>query len=360
MQYLLGFKRLGWDVLFLDTLDPAMCFDAQGRRCELEASWNLVYFRRVMEDFDLADCFSLEDGRSGRRLGLDRDRVLERVKAAPFFLNINGFLRDDEILGAASRRVFLDIDPGFLQMWCDLGLHDAFQGHDAFVTVGENIGEPGCLIPTCGRDWIPSPPPVVLDRWPVVSTHADHFTSVAAWRGAFDPVEYQGRKYGLRVHEFRQFVDLPGRVSERFQLALDIHPADEKDRQALLDHGWELLDPFRVAGDPWGYRSFIQRSKAEVMVAKTMYAATRSGWLSDRSVCYLASGKPVLMQDTGLGDRYPTGTGLVTFNTLDEAVDSVNEIGRNYPSHARAARQLAEEYFSSDRVLPKLLSRLGI
>lgn len=358
LQYLLGFKRLGWNVLFLDRLDPGVCVDAADRPCSPEDSLNLGYLRSVMERFGLGESYAVDCG-GEQFVGLSRRHVVERTRSACFLLNVMGFLKDEEILALAPRRVFLDIDPGFGQMWRELGLHDLFAGHDDFVTIGENIGRPGCAIPTCGLPWLATPQPVVLEHWPPVSG-GRKFTSVASWRGAFGPVEYKGKTYGLRVHEFRKFASLPRLCGQSFQLALDIHPNEGKDLELLRSNGWSLAEPVVAAGNPWTYQTFIRGSLAEFMVAKNMYVQTGSGWLSDRSLCYLASGKPVLAQDTGLKGLYPTAEGLLTFTTLEEAVAGVEEIARNHTRHARAARTLAEDYFDSDKVLSRLLARLGV
>jgi hypothetical protein len=358
LQYILGLRQLGWDVLFVDRLEAEMCVDAAGNHVPLEDSVNLRYLTEVMERFGLTDRWAL--AYEGERfVGLSREEVLDRVRDCAFLLNVMGYLTHEEILAAAPRRVFLDIDPGFPQMWRDLGLADVFEGHDAFVTVGANVGQPGCTIPTCGLEWIGTPQPVVLDHWPV-TTGGAAFTSVVSWRGPFGPIDYGGRTYGLRVHEFRKFAELPRLTARPFEIALDIHPSDEKDRAMVQAGGWSLVDPAAVAGDPWAYRAYIQRSAGELGVAKNMYVDTRSGWFSDRSICYLASGKPVLVQDTGLGDLYPIGEGLLTFSTLDEAIDGVEAICRDYGRHARATRLLAEEYFGSDRVLGRLLQHLEV
>ena len=185
------------------------------------------------------------------------------------------------------------------------------------------------------------------------------FTGVGTWRGAFGPLEYCGRTYGLRVHEFRKFVRLPQLTGQPFELALDIHPAETADLALLAECGWSLVDPKTVAGNPWDYRDFIQRSLGEFMVAKNMYVQARAGWMSDRSLCYLASGRPVVAQDTGLEQLYPTGRGLLTFSTLEEAAESVYEIYRDPDAHASAARAMAEEHFDSDKVLSRLLDQLG-
>jgi hypothetical protein len=360
LQYLLGLRALGWDVLFLDQLPPEQSVDASGQPCPVEDSVNLAYFLSVMRGFGLDGAFALICGAGERFVGLSRPDVLTWTRQSALLLNVMGFLSDAEILGAAPRRVFLDIDPGFGQMWRELGLADPFRGHDAHVTIGENVGRSDCAIPTCGLGWITTPQPVVLDAWACAESGGSGFTSVATWRGAYGPVEYRGRTYGLRAHELRRFAALPRLSGRPFELALDIHPADAKDRALLDDNGWRLVDPKAVAGDPWAYRRYIHGSCAEFNVAKNMYVQSNSGWFSDRSICYLASGKPVLAQDTGLAGHYPIGEGLLTFTTLDEAVEGVVELARDGVRHARAARALAEEYFASDRVLSRLLAELGV
>ena len=273
-----------------------------------------------------------------------------------------GFLNDEEILASARRRIFLDIDPGFGQMWHALGLHDMFGRHDAYVTIAANMGQPSCGIPTCGLDWVTTRQPVVLDEWPAAraDTGARPITSVVSWRGAYGPVTYAGRTYGLRAREFRKFATLPLRCRGGFELALDIHPGDAADVDLLRSNRWSLVAPGDVAGDPWRYREYIGQSAAEIMIAKGMYVDTNSGWISDRSICYLASGRPVLAQDTGLVNLLPTTEGLVTFTSCDEAIDAVGAVRREPGSHQRAARRLAEEYFESSLVLGALVRKLAL
>ena len=358
LQYLLGFRRLGWDVLFLDSLDPASSLDAGGNQVPLAASVNAAYTASVMRDFGLSDSFALLDTSTGATVGVPRRRLLDALRSSAMLLNVMGYVNDEEVLAAVPRRVYLDIDPGFPQMWLELGLHDAFAGHDAFVTIGENIGTRASSVPTCGLEWVTTPQPVVLELWPP-RPGGDRFTSIGTWRGAYGPVEYKGKTHGLRVHEFRKFASVPRRTRERFELALRIDETETSDLELLADGGWTIVDPRSAAGDPAAYRRYIQGSKAEFMVAKNMYVETQSGWFSDRSICYLASGKPVLAQDTGLSGLYPLGEGLATFSTLDEAFAGVAEIVGDYRRHARVARELAVEHFDSDRVLLRLLDRLG-
>jgi hypothetical protein len=200
---------------------------------------------------------------------------------------------------------------------------------------------------------------VVLEQWPQVraSPERDAWTTIANWRG-YGSIEWQGRHLGQKAHAFRELFELPSLSADRFEVALAIHDDEERDLEALSRNGWSLLDPGVVAGDPDGYRRFIRESVAELGVAKTGYLESRSGWFSDRSACYLASGRPVLAQDTGFSDHLPTGVGLVPFRTLDDAVEGVGRIRRDHDRHARAAREFAETYLDSDRVLARLMTEL--
>ncbi len=345
LQYLLGFRALGWEVTLVDRLDAEMPRDGLG--CLAAA----------MERFGLADDWSvlLPEGESA---GLSRSEVERRLSSSDLLLNTMGYLDDEDLLALPPLRVFLDIDPGFGQMWRQLGLADPFAGHDRFVTVGLSLGSPGCGVPDCGLDWIATLPPVALDHWPLAGG-GTAFTSVASWRGPYGPVEYEGRTYGLRVHEFRRFLPLPELVSADFELALAIDPGDDADRERLTLAGWKLLDPVAVAADPDAYRHFIQGSAAELTVAKGMYVETESGWFSDRSACYLASGKPVVAQETGFGAHLPTGDGLLSFSTLEEAVEAVERVRSDRGRHARAAREIAEEHLGAERVLSRLVEEIG-
>jgi hypothetical protein len=170
-------------------------------------------------------------------------------------------------------------------------------------------------------------------------------------------VEFEGHTYGLRCHEFRKFLDLPGRCpGETFEQALEIHAGDARDIEALVAHGWRLVDPAAVAGTPEAYRDYVASSKGEFLIPKQMYVDTRGGLLSDRSAYYLASGRPVLARDTGLTGLYPLGEGLIAFATPDEAAAGAAAIAADYPRHCRAARGIAEAAFDSDRVLSRFLA----
>lgn len=358
LQFLVGFRRLGYEVILVDHLDAADCTDAAGRPTDFPASIQRAGFLELLRRFDLESCVSLTVDQGATVLGIPRPALIERARGAECLINVMGVCRDQAILDAVPRRVFLDIDPGFPQMWRALGQRDVLAGHDRFATLARRIGRPDCTIPTCGLDWITLPQPVVLAHWPVALPRPDGaFTSIGAWRGSHGPVEFEGRVYGLRCHEFRTILDLPGLCpGETFEQALDIDPADAPDIEALVNRGWRLVAPAAVAADPEAYRRYLTSAKAELLIPKQMYVATRGGLLSDRSIYFLASGRPVLARDTGLAGLYPLGEGLLTFTTPHEAAAGVAAITADYPRHCRVAREIAETEFDSDRVLERFLA----
>jgi hypothetical protein len=354
LSWALGLKRLGCDVYFVEQIDARACTDAA-----------LAWFTRVTDSFGLADTsalFAAEDGHAvsvGAGVGL---RELTDVAAASDLLvNISGHLTLAALKSRCRARAFIDLDPGYTQYWHAQGLaEDHLRDHHAYFTVGENIGKPGCDVPMNGIEWRPIRQPVVLDEWPVRAHEEMRFTTVASWRGPYGRVTHDGRTLGLKAHEFRKFVTLPALTGHDFEIALDADPADRQDIDSLRDHDWRVVNPRAVAGDPFAFRRYIQESAAECSVAQGIYVETRTGWFSDRTVRYLASGKPALVQDTGFSDTYPAGLGLVAFRTLDEAARGADLIMRDYEAHARAARAIAEQWFDSDVVLSGLLRGMGV
>jgi hypothetical protein len=350
LSWVRGLQRLGFDIWFIEQLAESLPGDFPA------APW----FRAVTERFGLAGrAVLLQGGESivGPPVG-----DLLAVAPEADLVNISGHLTISRLFGAFRRRVMVDIDPGFTQFWHEEGLEGAnVGGHDAYFTIGERIGRDDCPIPTADIDWRRVRQPVVLEDWPVTEVDdGDRFTTIATWRGPFGPVEHGGRRYGLKVHEFRKFVELPWRSPHRYEIALDYHPADQGDVDALQEHGWRIADPRVVAGDPEAMRAYVQGSSAEFSAAQGMYVDTACGWFSDRSVRYLASGKPVLVQDTGFSGILPVGEGLLAFSTIDEAVAGAAEIARRYSEHCAAAREIAEQYFDAQLVLPRFCEEAGI
>jgi len=362
-----GFRRLGFDVWFVEQIVPASCVDAAGTRVGFDDSANVRHFDREMRSAGLTGRSALlltDDGGSVRSTrGAHVDEVTAAVSGAALLVNLSGHLRVPALLERCGRTAYVDVDPGFTQFWhADLGTPFRVPPHDLYYTIGRNIGRADCPIPTGGLTWLPTSQPVVLADWPVVpAPRPNRFTTVARWRAAFGPVEFRGRRYGLKVHEFRKVIDLPTRVpAAELEIALAIHPADAADRHALERSGWRLADPAAVVPDSASFRRYVQCSGAEFSVAQGVYADTASGWFSDRTVRYLASGRPAVVQQTGF-DRYlPVGEGLLGFGTPDEAAAGIERVLSDPCRHARAARAVAAEYFDSDRVLRRFLDDAGV
>ena len=348
LNWVLGLRRLGFDVLFVEQLNAGA------------PETGVDFFRATMQRHGLLESSALiGDGRT--LCGIDLPRVLEFAAGADALINISGHLTLDAVFERIARRVYVDIDPGFTQIWHAQGATGlGIARHNFHFTIGENIGTPGCPIPTSGIHWRKTRPPVVLDEWPAVAGAAfDRFTTIANWRGSYGPLEFDGRTYGLKVHEFRKFIGMPQRTGLPFEIALGIHPADHKDRSALETAGWRITDPVAAAGSADAFRGYVRSSGAEFSVAQGVYVHTASGWFSDRTAAYLASGRPALVQDTGFGRNLPSGEGLLTFSTMDGAIDGTQAIILDYARHSRAARAIAEECFDSGKVLGRLMSAIA-
>lgn len=357
LSWVLGLKRLGFDVFFLEQIPSCGFIDSTGVVNDGEGSVKLAYFRDVTERFGLGGAAALIYDGGAPVYGASSAELLDLATRSALLVNLGGHLDVPHLLDRFSRKVYIDLDPGFTHFWHAAGnAGGRLAGHDFYFTVGENVGRAGCIIPTGNIVWRHTRPPVVLEEWPTQpQTSVDRFTTVAHWRGPFGPVEYGGRTFGLKVHQFRKFIELPRHVPGTFELSLNIHPADEKDRLALSRNGWLLVDPRAASATPDAFRTYVQGSSAEFSVAQGVYVDTGSGWFSDRTATYLASGKPVLVQDTGFSANLPEGEGLVAFRTLEEAVLGAERIAGDYAAHSRAARALAEEYFDSDKILSRLL-----
>lgn len=347
-SYAAGLRRLGFDVLFLEEVSQRP--DAAAVRWFDEAA---TFF-----GFTAAAAIVAPGGWSH---GRSRDEVRHTLARADLLVNLSGNLRSPDLLDAPRATAYVDVDPGFTQIWhADPGVPFTVPRHDHYLTIGENIGTAHCPIPTGGLTWRPTRQPVLLEHWPASpSPRCGRFTTIAAWRAPFGPLLHDGVTYGLKVHEFRRVLDLPHRVPASFELALEIHDGDGRDREALLASGWSLVHPAAAVPTPAAFRDYIQRSDAEFSVAQGVYAHAATGWFSDRSARYLSSGKPVLVQDTGI-TAIPIGEGIVTFDTLDEAAAGAERIIRDHATHSRAARRIAEAHFASDIVLRRLLADCGL
>jgi len=334
MSYVLGLRRLGHHVAFVEQLEDATP-DA--------IDWFASVCDRFAVDGTIID--------TAGRLTFGPE-----PEAADALINISGNLRTRRVLELAVRRAYVDLDPCFTQVWHADGAV-SLDGHHVYFTVGENVGTSHCTVPTNGIRWRRTRPPVVLDEWPETDTAFDRFTTVATWRPSHGSVTVGGQTLGLRVHAFRRLLDLPNAAELPFEAALAIHPEEAGDLALLASGGWTLVSPENVAADPDTYRAYVAGSGAEFSVAQEAYTATRTGWIGDRTVRYLASGRPALVEDTGQSS-VPTGAGLLTFSTPSEARSAAHDLVENYAAHCAAARELAVEHFAADKVLSRLLEDL--
>jgi hypothetical protein len=353
----LGLSRLGHQVYFVEPIQEKALRPSGST---LAASENADYFNRIVSEFGLRDRSALLLTNAAETSGLPYEKLRQVAGRAAVLINISGMLTDETLTSSIPIRVYLDLDPAFNQLWSAAdGIDMRFGNHTHFVTIGLDIGEADCPIPTCGLPWLKTVQPIVLDRWPVATTIAhDALTTIGNWRG-YGSIEYGGVLYGQKAHSLRQFFSLPTLTTEKFLLALAIHKNETNDLRALASNGWQLVDPARVAKTPSTYQQFIQGSKAEFGIAKSGYVLSRCGWFSDRSVCYLASGRPVIAQETGFSRHLPTGEGLFAFRSSDGVLAGIEELRKDYPKQARQARRIAEQYFDSDKVLARLLEKVG-
>lgn len=356
LQYVLGLRGLGHDVYLVEPL-PTSTTQSESEKQARQAS----YFREVVSQFGLEERASLLLPGEGERdtAGLPYQAVREVCREADIILNVSGMLADAELLQHAPVRAYVDLDPAFVQLWAAQGIDMRMEGHTHFVTVGLELGSTECRVPTCGKRWITTKQPVVLDYWDTADEgRGEAFTTIGNWRG-YGSVEMEGEFLGQKAHSMRELLELPAMTRERLALAMSIHSDERPDLEALQANEWCLVDPRQVASTPDRYQQFIRESKGEFGVAKSGYVKSRCGWFSDRSVCYLASGRPVIAQDTGFSKHLPVGDGLLSFTNTWEAAQALDEVSRNYDAHRQAARQIAENEFDSKVVLPRLLAELG-
>jgi hypothetical protein len=346
MSWVRGLQQLGFDVWFVEQADHP-------------TAEQVAYFDRTTAAFGLGDRAVLLTAQSNVR-GVGMATLVDVAREAAL-VNISGNIDAPALFPQFRRRVYVDIDPGFTQSWYSDGVAGhRLDGHDVYATIGEGIGRADCPIATCGVEWVHVRQPVVLHDWPEIPSAAfDRFTTVASWRGPFGPVTIDGETYGSKVREFRRFLTMPT-TGHRFELALAIEPGDAADRAALEHAGWGVIDPHRVASGASEFRQYVQSSSAEFSVAQGVYVHTNSGWFSDRTVRYLASGKPALVQATGFERTLPTGTGLLAFHTLAEAMAGAHDVVKRYDDHAAAARAIAVAHFDAAIVLARFCEQCGI
>jgi hypothetical protein len=348
LHYIAGFQRLGYDVFYLE--DTGQCgYDPVSNGLSTDPAYAVRYVRTNLARVGLEGNWTYVDHR-GRYHGCARSRVAEVCENADVMVNLSGGCWFARAEYDAPRKIFIDTDPGFTQQ--GLGeaaprwYQDFFASQDTLFTFALNVERPGCRLPPTRFKWHPTVQPLALDFWPLMEAppHAP-YTTIMSWR-----VENVGMSEG-KAGDILRMLNLPGRSGQDIRLAI----AGQAPRELLRGHGWNLIDAVAATIDPAAYQRFIQESRAELGFAKAMYVETRSGWFSDRTQCYLATGRPALVRDTGFGDVLPSGEGVLTFSTEDEILAGMERIESDYARHSHRAREIAEECFAAEKVVARLL-----
>jgi hypothetical protein len=367
LAYVDGFRRLGHEVLYLE--DTGAWFYHPGDQTfSDDIAPNLRYLAAAFAAIGAPDIAWSVRAPDDVYYGLDGAAVERFCRSADLFLNLSGacWLRD--AYRGARRTAYLDSDPGYTQakLWAaehgcatedQLFSVNLIHQHDRFFTFAENMYAPDCAVPSCGLEWRTTRQPVVLERWPVVFNEDAHaFTTVMSWSTEAARPVIDGVSYGAKDIEFLRFLDLPRHTDVELEVAL----SGAAPRDQLAAHGWRVVDAYARSTTMAQYRDYLQTSRGEWSVAKNIYVALRSGWFSTRSAVYLASGKPVVVQDTGWSAHYPTGAGLFAFSTVEEAANALAVVDADYRRHCEAARAVAERELSAPAVLERLLRDAGL
>jgi len=361
LNWLRAFHRLGHEVWYVED-DSRWPYDPLKRTFTDDCSYAVKHIAGCMAQIGLASNWAYRFAESaGTCWGLSHEALNELYRSCDVLFTFGTTdLRDEHL--AAPRRVYIESDPVMSQLRLangDARTRQAFRQHHAIFTYGENYGAPDCGVPLSGVTYQTTRQPIDLDCWRFSFTPAaPDFTTIGNYRQGRNDIEYNGEVYfWSKHHEWMKFMELPRRTSQPFEVALSVD--NPSDREQLAGHGWRVVSPYEMSLDIFGaYPTYIRNSRAEFTVAKDQNVRLRSGWFSERDACYLASGKPVVAQDTGFGNRLPTGEGLFAVSTVDQALAAIDAINADYERHCRAARAIAEEYFEASAVARRLLEEL--
>ena len=366
IHYIVGLQRLGHEVYFIED-SARLPYNPDTFEITDEFDYASEILARMAKDFGFENRWSYCARYLPRHptAGLPLKKIRQLYRDADAILNICGTQEFNDDLLKSDRILYVESDPGVEQIKIDKGVSstiDYLGRHHALFTFGENVGTKNFPVPTHGLKWLPTRQPVVTDLWKTNRSpaRAAVFTSVANWStSGLKDIEWRGEKYlWSKSREFLRFVAAPKRAGETFELATDIK--DDKTREKFVRNGWRFRSPLDLSADYWLYRDYIQKSKGEFTVAKDQYVRLNTGWFSDRSVCYLAAGRPVIIQETGFSKLYGGEGGLFAFESLGDIAEAVREINGDYAKHSRAARQIARENFEAEKVLNCLLQRAGV
>lgn len=364
LHYLLGFERLGYDAYYLEAhgRTPSMLMapadeDASGRAA--------AFIATIMRRFGFSDRWAFRALHAdGGCFGMTEGRLARLLASAELIINLHGGTEPLPELSATDRLVYVETDPVQLQVELADGhraSYEFLEAHSAFFTFAESYGSDDCLLPVSDRfRFETTRQPVLVDLWKTAKPPAhDRFTTIGNWSQPWRDVSMNGSVYTWsKDQEFKKLLDLPLRLGGRLELALSSY--NDADRDLLEGNGWRVIPAMSFSTDLVAYRDYVARSAGEFTVAKDQNVRLRTGWFSDRSATYLASGRPVITQDTGFGQAIPTGEGLFGFSAGEDVVEAVERIDRDPEHHRQAARDLAVEYFAAEVVLGKMLAHMGM
>jgi hypothetical protein len=357
LQYVAGLARLGHDVYFLeDSGDYASCYDPIRNVMDTDPTYGLAFAADAFERLGIGGRWAYYESHDHNWLGPAAALAPEVCRSADVLLNVSCVNPLRSWMAHVPVRVLIDTDPVFTQIrhLTRPAARATAADHSAFFSFGENIGQPDCTVPADGFAWQPTRQPIVMDAWTAsTGTAAAPLSTVMLWE-SYPSAEHNGIRFGMKADSFGPYMDLPSRCSDTFELAVG---CANGARERLTNHGWTILDPREPTRDPWTFQDFVRRSKAEFSVAKHGYVVSQSGWFSERSAAYLASGRPVVIQDTGFTRWLQAKGGVLPFVTADEALEQLDVLNRSYVAQCREARAVAREYFDSAVVLTSLLDR---
>src|SRR5215469_3665787 len=361
LQYLVGLERLGFEAWYVEN-HGANPYDPRISSVVTECDYNVAYLKTVLERFGLGERWAYWDAINDVYHGLSRERVFALLKESDALINLCGSTQLREEHMKCPVRIMVDTDPVYEQIKyakADPAARAYLDAHTHFFTYGENVGGPGWIVPLGGIPWKPTRPPVVLDLWPEAAGEPECFSTIATWENKGKDIEFNGQSYVWSKHvNFLRFLDLPQRSKGCFTMAM-LPPSAEVEA-LVAGQGWKLVDPRPISATLDNYSDFIRGSRGEFTVAKDIYVRPKSGWFSDRSVCYLASGRPVITMATEFSRFYPVGEGLFEYTDAAGAMAAIAAIDADYQRHAKAARRLAAEFFASDRVVGAMMGAAGL
>lgn len=381
IQYCIGLKQLGYDVYYFEdsgewpyNLDGGKNGDDWVAK---DCHKNITWLKKLFDRYGLNDRWAYFFPLTGEWFGMSDLKRNEVLQTTDILINVSGTLENPEKYESVKRLVYIDSDPGFTQVKLKLDKGDFSKrvaAHYCHFSFGESLP---LNLKDDQYDWKPTRTPIILSEWAVEKPYRNEYTTIMNWT-SYKPLLFEGKSFHQKDIEFIKFIELKRKLKnicfevalsklqhKNWQSSLPDHFAEEDNNKTsfptpadlLSYYGWKVIDPAERCNDMDAYRDYILHSKAEWSIAKGGYVASKPGWFSCRSACYLAAGRPVIVQDTGFDKVLPVGEGILSFNTMEEATEKILDVEANYSLHAKRAREIAVEYFDSDKVLRRLVEK---